>query len=145
MKLYIVRHGETASNGEEVFRGRKDIPLNQTGKRQAALSDCYFVDKGIRRILSSSLSRAVETAEGISRTTAVPIETIEEFVDMDFGVCGRGLNCGRLKDRIQRSFRSGRDYPRSFAPGKVRGSVMSAAGRGEHFERRSPANRTPLS
>ena len=35
MKMYLVRHGETLWNKEEVFRGRKDIPLNETGMIQA--------------------------------------------------------------------------------------------------------------
>jgi broad specificity phosphatase PhoE len=34
MRIYIVRHGETQSNKEELFRGRKDIPLNETGTRR---------------------------------------------------------------------------------------------------------------
>jgi len=30
-KVYLVRHGQTAWNLEEVFRGRMDIPLDDTG------------------------------------------------------------------------------------------------------------------
>jgi len=36
--LYLVRHGQTAWNKEEVFRGRADIPLNETGRKEALLT-----------------------------------------------------------------------------------------------------------
>jgi phosphoserine phosphatase len=85
MQLYVVRHGETAWNKEEVFRGRKDVPLNETGKKQAQLTGQYFLNKGIARIFSSPLRRAMETAEGISKATKIPIEVMEGLNDMNFG------------------------------------------------------------
>jgi broad specificity phosphatase PhoE len=85
MQLYVVRHGETAWNKEEVFRGRKDVPLNKTGQKQAQLTGQYFLNKGIARIFSSPLGRAIQTAEGISKATKMPIEVIDELTDMNFG------------------------------------------------------------
>jgi broad specificity phosphatase PhoE len=85
MKLYVVRHGETAWNKEEVFRGRKDIPLNDTGKRQAEMVGGYFAERTVDRIVASPLSRAMETADAISRTTGVRVEAMEEFTDINFG------------------------------------------------------------
>jgi len=85
MQLYVVRHGETAWNKEEVFRGRKDVPLNDKGKKQAQLTGLFFRNKGITRIFSSPLVRAIETAEGISNTTKIPIEVMDELTDMAFG------------------------------------------------------------
>jgi broad specificity phosphatase PhoE len=85
MQLYVVRHGETAWNKEEVFRGRKDVPLNETGQKQAQLTGQYFLNKGIARIFSSPLGRAIQTAEGISKATKIPIEVMDELTDMNFG------------------------------------------------------------
>jgi broad specificity phosphatase PhoE len=60
MNIYIVRHGETQWNKEEVFRGRKDIPLNEAGKRQAEQAGAYFVDiPGQRRRQRASARRQV--------------------------------------------------------------------------------------
>jgi phosphoserine phosphatase len=85
MQLYVVRHGETAWNKEEVFRGRKDVPLNETGQKQAQLTGQYFLNKGIARIYSSPLGRAMQTAEGIRKATKIPIEVMDELTDMNFG------------------------------------------------------------
>jgi bisphosphoglycerate-dependent phosphoglycerate mutase len=69
MQLYAARHGETAWNKEEVFRGRKDVPLSGTEKKQTQLTGQYFLNKGITRIFSSPPGRAIETAKGISIAT----------------------------------------------------------------------------
>ncbi len=64
MEIYLVRHGETQWNKEEVFRGRKDIPLNEAGRKQAAQAGAYFAGIPVKRIVSSPLARSVETATG---------------------------------------------------------------------------------
>ncbi len=97
MKIYVIRHGETQWNKEEVFRGRKDILLNETGQKQAEMVGLYLRDKGITRIVSSPLGRAVQTAEAISRTTGVPIERMEEFTDINFGIW-EGLTLQKVEE-----------------------------------------------
>ena len=103
MKLYIVRHGETAWNKEEVFRGRKDIPLNDTGKRQAEMVGAYFAGRSVDRIVASPLSRATVTADAISRTTGVRVETMEEFTDINFGTW-EGLPLKDVEKRFPQDF-----------------------------------------
>jgi len=85
-KIYILRHGETQWNKEEIFRGRNDIPLNEVGLKQAELASYYFKDKGIERIFSSPLLRAMQTAEAVSKTVGGDIEIVEEFIDINFGI-----------------------------------------------------------
>ena len=36
MRLMLVRHGETAANAGGIYQGWLDVPLNETGERQAA-------------------------------------------------------------------------------------------------------------
>jgi broad specificity phosphatase PhoE len=86
MDLYIVRHGETEWNKEEIFRGRSDVPLNGEGRRQAERAGLYFRGRRITRIVSSPLSRASETAENIGRATGVAVEPLAELTDMTFGI-----------------------------------------------------------
>ena len=65
--IYLVRHGQTAWNKEEIFRGRTDIPLDETGLRQAELAGQYFKDLKVHGIYSSPLTRAWQTAERIAQ------------------------------------------------------------------------------
>lgn len=63
--LYLIRHGETEWNKERRYQGQRDIPLNETGKAQAARNGAALkmLDLPIGAIdfVSSPLSRAVET------------------------------------------------------------------------------------
>jgi len=85
LEIVLVRHGETAWNTGEVFRGRADVGLNDTGRRQAELvAKCLSEDK-IDFIYSSPLRRAVETAEAIARYHGLEISTVSNLIDFDFG------------------------------------------------------------
>ena len=65
-EIILARHGETEWNVEEVFRGRIDIELNETGMKQAELLAEYLRDVEIDAIYSSPLKRALKTAEIIA-------------------------------------------------------------------------------
>jgi broad specificity phosphatase PhoE len=61
--LYAFRHGETDWNKASRFQGRIDIGLNTKGREQALKLRDFFNRHSIEAILSSDLSRAVETAK----------------------------------------------------------------------------------
>ena len=79
MRLYYVRHGLTDWNAAGRLQGHLDIPLNQTGREQAAhcakiLSDLLAREGRIAAELdyvSSPLSRARETMEIMRATLGV--------------------------------------------------------------------------
>lgn len=83
--IYLVRHGQTAWNKEEIFRGRTDVPLDETGRKQAELAGTYFKDVEIHQIHSSPLARARETAEAIARLHHLKVQSLEALIDMSFG------------------------------------------------------------
>ncbi len=126
MNIYIVRHGETLWNKEEVFRGRKDIPLNETGKIQAEKAGAYFAGISLSRIVSSPLRRAVQTAEAIGRTTGEPVETMDEFTDINFGVW-EGLLLREVEERYPVDFGLWRTSPQKL---EVNGGETLAIVRG---------------
>ena len=85
MKLFIIRHGQTAWNASKVFRGRKDIPLSDVGRRQAELAAERLADQGIRRIISSPLARARQTAEPLAARLALAVEPDDRLIDISYG------------------------------------------------------------
>ncbi|GAG11407.1 unnamed protein product, partial [marine sediment metagenome] len=84
-EIILARHGETKWNVEEVFRGRTDIELNQTGIKQAELLAGYLSKHKIDAIYSSPLKRAVKTAEIIAGYHGLDIEVAPELIDFDCG------------------------------------------------------------
>lgn len=68
-----VRHGETEWNRLRKIQGQTDIPLNETGKQQAALAADRLVHETWDGIYASDLARARQTAEIISDRLGVKI------------------------------------------------------------------------
>lgn len=67
----MIRHGRPdIPAGKRLCLGRTDIPLGPLGRMQACLLGQELTDR-VSRIFSSPLSRAVQTAEGISREVTV--------------------------------------------------------------------------
>jgi phosphoserine phosphatase len=108
--IYLIRHGQTAWNKEEVFRGRTDVPLDETGRTQAQLAAGYFRGLQIEAIYSSPLSRAWETAQKIAQFHALEVRPLEGIIDMSFGSWE-----GRSHQEIQRNekeiYRQWREEP----------------------------------
>ncbi len=83
--IYLVRHGQTAWNREEIFRGRSDVPLDEIGLKQAELAGFYFKEIKIDAIYSSPLSRAWQTAERIAQPHGIRVQPLQGIMDMSFG------------------------------------------------------------
>lgn len=65
MKLYVVRHGVTAWNKAKRMQGQTDIPLAEEGIELALRTGEGMADVPIDIVISSPLSRAMETARCI--------------------------------------------------------------------------------
>lgn len=83
--IYLVRHGQTAWNKEEIFRGRTDVPLDETGLRQAELAAEYFKGMEIHGVYSSPLARAWQTAQKIAQPHSLKVQPREGIIDLSFG------------------------------------------------------------
>lgn len=86
-RIFLVRHGRTAWNKGEVFRGTSDVPLDDVGRRQAELAAGALVvqARDAVRVLCSPLSRAVETASVIAARLGLKAEADERLNDIDVG------------------------------------------------------------
>ena len=84
-EIILVRHGETTENVKEIFRGRSDVELNETGKQQAELLSTYLGRLNTDVIYSSPLKRALQTAQIIARPHGRPIQIVNGSIDFDYG------------------------------------------------------------
>ncbi len=84
-KVYLVRHGQTAWNLGEVFRGRADVPLDETGKKEVHLAGEALKNETIHAIYSSPLSRSLETAENIAKFQNIKVIPFDPIVDISYG------------------------------------------------------------
>ena len=66
MKLFLIRHGETAWTVAKRYQGTTDIPLNPTGLRQAKRLARWLAAERPVRIYSSALRRSRQTAKVIA-------------------------------------------------------------------------------
>ena len=85
-KIILVRHGQTEWNRVERFRGRADIPLNETGLAQAEATGLRVAAEWQpTAIYSSPLSRAIQTAEAIARNFSLEVQRYPGLIDIDYG------------------------------------------------------------
>jgi broad specificity phosphatase PhoE len=85
-QIILVRHGQTEWNRNERFRGRADIPLNQTGLEQAEATGAWIAARWRPvAIYASPLSRAIQTAQATARHFDIPVQPLPGLVDIDYG------------------------------------------------------------
>lgn len=99
-EIILVRHGETEWNVEEIFRGRIDIELNETGMKQAELLAEYLSHLKLEAIYSSPLKRALKTAEIIAGYHKLGVEIAPGLIDFNYGEW-QGLPHQEVKDRYK--------------------------------------------
>jgi phosphoserine phosphatase len=85
-RIILARHGQTEWNRVERFRGRADVPLNETGLAQAEATGRRVAAEWIpSSVYSSPLSRAVKTAEAIARHFDLPVQVHLDLTDINYG------------------------------------------------------------
>lgn len=103
MSVYLIRHGQSEFNA--VFRRGGpdplifDAPLTAKGRQQAEQAANAVADLGIRRVITSPLTRAIQTAQLIFKDT-IPIEIAVGHHEHLEHSC----DVGRRPDALQKDF-----------------------------------------
>jgi broad specificity phosphatase PhoE len=84
-EIVLVRHGETESNKLGLFRGRLDVPLNETGREQAAAVARALGGDPVAAVFTSPLERAVDTARAIAGEHGLEPIVEEAFNNIELG------------------------------------------------------------
>lgn len=81
----FVRHGETDWNCERRCQGFTDIPLNDTGMKQAEKLGTYLQRTPIHAVYTSDLGRAVQTAEKIAHHHGLEVHKRARLRERGYG------------------------------------------------------------
>jgi probable phosphoglycerate mutase len=98
---YVMRHGDTKANDEDVYRGWGEYPIDAQGQADAEKAAEFLKDKGVKKIVTSSLARQKQTADIVSKVLNVPVETDEGFRTLNVGDF-TGKRRSEHADRLQK-------------------------------------------
>jgi len=99
MTFYFVRHGETEWNRSDIFRGRRDIPLNENGRKQARRAGEALLPEHVEKIYSSPLRRSAETADLMGEVLHLDSELHPGLIDLNYGLW-TGLSISEVARRF---------------------------------------------
>jgi ribonuclease H / adenosylcobalamin/alpha-ribazole phosphatase len=85
LRLFLVRHGETADNIHMRYLGISDAPLTANGEWQARCAAAALSKIPIRAIVSSPMRRAADTAAIIHQTGGADLRLDARLAEGSFG------------------------------------------------------------
>ena len=124
-RVFALRHGQTAWNASRRIQGHVDIPLDETGLRQAALLARALAGEDLAAIYSSDLLRARATAEALAAATGRPVHTDPALRERGFGRF-EGITFAEIEQRWPEEAERWRLREPDFAPGG--GETLAAFG-----------------
>lgn len=101
--FYFVRHGETDYNRNRIVQGQRiNSILNATGRAQAAALARRLAPLELDAAYTSTLRRAVETAEVIAAEHAdVPLYRLADLEEMSWGIYEGEPSSPRIRDAFE--------------------------------------------
>jgi broad specificity phosphatase PhoE len=111
--ITFVRHGESTGNAENRLQGLADFPLSETGREQVRALAARWKAEGVGfdTVITSPLSRAVETARILAAVLKIPeLEFDPLWLERD-----TGQRSGMTMDEIQAQFQDP-DFVNPFTP-----------------------------
>ena len=83
--LYLVRHGETVDNANQIMQGQTQGELNENGIRQALEVSEAWKDRPIDVVIASDLKRSIDTARIIAEPHGLEVVTTPLLRERDWG------------------------------------------------------------
>ena len=83
--LYLVRHGETIDNANQIMQGQTQGELNDNGIRQAMEFSRKWEDKPLDVVIASDLKRSIDTARIIAEPHHLEVLTTPLLRERDWG------------------------------------------------------------
>lgn len=96
-RIYLVRHGETTWNALTKFQGHTDVPLSDTGRKQAKMLAHRLASVKFSGFYASDLQRAYKTAEIVAAPHGLNVIKMPELRELNFGAW-EGLTRNEIKN-----------------------------------------------
>src|SRR5205814_876381 len=110
LRLFVVRHGETAWSRERRFAGSRDVALEPEGLRQCEAVARALASQVVAAVYASPLERARASAELIAKPHRLPVEIDPAFGEMAFGEW-EGLTREEVAARFPAAYEEWRHAP----------------------------------
>ncbi len=94
-RIFLARHGQSASNCEGRIAGQMNPPLTEKGKRQALRLSTVLRDIRLTGIVTSALGRSIETAKPTAEQQGLTVCSLSGLNEVCFGVLE-----GRLRHQL---------------------------------------------
>jgi broad specificity phosphatase PhoE len=79
--LFVVRHGETKANEDDIDAGSLDYPLTKKGVKEASFIAKALSELKVSAVYSSPVFRAVETAKILAAPHKLKVRTLEDLTE----------------------------------------------------------------
>jgi 2,3-bisphosphoglycerate-dependent phosphoglycerate mutase len=101
MEIMLLRHGESEGNAQGRMQGRRDYPLSELGREQAARAAEFLAARGapFAAIYVSPLRRAFETASIVATRGVEPLPEVDEDLPEIGAGSIEGLNEAEIRER----------------------------------------------
>lgn len=110
MQIVLLRHGATDWNLQGRCQGSSDRRLTEVGLRQAEQISIQLSNETIHAVYSSSLERARQTAQLVSRPHNLPIMIEDNVRELDHGEL-EGLTFNEIKEKYSEFLTGWRNAP----------------------------------
>jgi len=102
MKLLVIRHGQSKADILNVHEGRADFELTELGIRQAqAMANWVAREYDVKRIYSSPLKRARQTAEQLAKIVGLEVQEETDLMEFNNGLLA-GLTRAEANEKYPR-------------------------------------------
>ena len=101
MAIYLIRHGQSEGNAQELFQGQLDFALTPLGEQQARAFAGWLKRLALpwRALISSPLKRALQTAQLIAAEADLPAPQLEPRLAEFSGGEMEGLHSAEIEAR----------------------------------------------
>ena len=83
--LYLVRHGETEDNANQIMQGQTQGLLNENGIKQAREFSEEWKNKPLDVVIASDLKRSIDTAKIIAEPHHLEVQSTPLLRERDWG------------------------------------------------------------